>query len=60
MSKGKRYGRVVLIFMGGFVCALNISTMYPNETYAASWLNVCIACGLSIAFGIAESKGRSK
>ena len=32
-----------LIFLGGFVAALNLATMFPNSEYVASWCNLFLA-----------------
>jgi uncharacterized protein (UPF0212 family) len=40
-----------LTVMGGFVAALNLATMFPSETYEASWGKVAIATALAVFGG---------
>ena len=43
---------LIPIFFGGFVCALNLATMYPNPAYDANWLKVFVSVFLAVIFGI--------
>ena len=40
-----------LTVMGGFVAALNLATMFPSETYEASWGKVAFATALAVFGG---------
>lgn len=34
---------LLFVFLGGFVAAINLVTMFPNPNYSASWRTVSIA-----------------
>ena len=50
----RRIATALMLFGCGFVCALQLATLYPNAQYDAAWWKV----GLSILVAISWELGR--
>jgi hypothetical protein len=48
----------LLIVFGTFVSAMNITLLYPNPEYEASWNKVVISFGLAIVGGTIVTKNK--
>ena len=58
--KINRHLGALLVFMGAFLTALNLTRLVPtNPDYEASWTTVCIALFLAIAGWITIACGKA-
>jgi hypothetical protein len=48
----KRLSYCFVVFMSGFVVAINIAILRPNLNYSASWIKVTFASLLAVCFSV--------
>ena len=56
----RRIVTTLVLFGCGFVCALQIATMYPNTQYDAAWWKVGLFTLVALSWGLVEKDSDGK